>query len=436
MLMTRRAKARALNSTGDTILEVLIAIAVVSSVLGSVFALANRTSQNARQVQEHQEALKYASSQIELLANYIKRPNVTQPTGASFCIDQTALTPVDYTGDAPASCKVNAGAYEYSLKLSYDATNKVYTSSVTWPGATGSTDSLSLTYRTQVNAGSYDENEIVVGTPPSTPPSTPSSECVRIEPNFVNAGSFSNVNAAGNGPNVNAAAGFDSDLPNRGPNAYPDDDGSYGASTGWTGGLSLIDITSANKADNRQSTYGGVPSRQFLWNGTWDQIVGTQLSDPAYGIAPTNTFFYSNPNQTKTMAKGTQNNAGFTGVLWRTHLSQTLIAGKTYSFTTYFQSLLDPSTDGNASVVKPKVELRVNGIPVSDMQVGTAGTSGYSTVAAPYSVPADRKWHRITIPFTPNSSQVNNVMLEIFDYAGGINGDDFGMTGISFYECV
>ncbi len=161
-----------LEQRGDTIIEVLIAIAVVSAVLGSVMALANRTAQNARQAEEHQTALKHASSQIELLAKYLKQPGSVQPVAESFCMTESPLAVVAYASDPPAECRVSGGSYDYAQKLSYDLANKVYTSSVTWDGPTGSTDQVSLTYRAEYSAGSFDE-EVLVTTPSPTPPDPP-----------------------------------------------------------------------------------------------------------------------------------------------------------------------------------------------------------------------------------------------------------------------
>jgi Tfp pilus assembly protein PilV len=53
------------NQVGDTIVEVVIAIAIVSAVLGGAYATSNHSLKNTRQAQEHTVALKYAEAQIE-----------------------------------------------------------------------------------------------------------------------------------------------------------------------------------------------------------------------------------------------------------------------------------------------------------------------------------------------------------------------------------
>jgi hypothetical protein len=66
------------NSAGDTIVEVLIAVAVVSLVLGAAFAVVNRTLHNAQQAREHTEALNLLQGQLERVKSTIKKYLATQ----------------------------------------------------------------------------------------------------------------------------------------------------------------------------------------------------------------------------------------------------------------------------------------------------------------------------------------------------------------------
>lgn len=56
-----------LGDIGDTIVEVLIALTVISLVLGGAYVSANRSLNNSRQAQERGEALKIVQSQVERL---------------------------------------------------------------------------------------------------------------------------------------------------------------------------------------------------------------------------------------------------------------------------------------------------------------------------------------------------------------------------------
>lgn len=65
-----------LNQTGDTIVEVLLAIAIVSAVLGASFTAINQSTQVNRQAQERSYALELAESQLELLASISNKEGI------------------------------------------------------------------------------------------------------------------------------------------------------------------------------------------------------------------------------------------------------------------------------------------------------------------------------------------------------------------------
>src|SRR5258706_10324416 len=79
-----------LSYTGDTIVEVLIAVAVVGSVLGGAFAASNRSQRSTQQAQEHTTALKIAESQVELLkVSSDQTSSAIYTTPHLFCIDSS-----------------------------------------------------------------------------------------------------------------------------------------------------------------------------------------------------------------------------------------------------------------------------------------------------------------------------------------------------------
>jgi len=79
-------KFRVLSQVGDTMIEVLLALLVVSSVIGASYVSANRSLSGTRQSQERGEALKAAESQVEQI-----KSNVAVAVAATkiFCIDST-----------------------------------------------------------------------------------------------------------------------------------------------------------------------------------------------------------------------------------------------------------------------------------------------------------------------------------------------------------
>jgi len=77
------------NQTGDTIVEVLMAIVVVSVVLGAAYLSANQSLTSTRQSQERGEALQVAKEQVERLKSTATGPPPATITSA-FCIDSNS----------------------------------------------------------------------------------------------------------------------------------------------------------------------------------------------------------------------------------------------------------------------------------------------------------------------------------------------------------
>lgn len=140
---------RSLNSRGDTIVEVLISIAVVSAVLGGAYMTMNRFSQNSQQTREHSQALKVAESQLEQL-RVLSNP----PTDDSkqFCITDGAVRIVENTSIGNTTPSTNESDYvnckfddRYLVSISRVA--GVYKVHVLWQGVTGGMDKVELSYR-------------------------------------------------------------------------------------------------------------------------------------------------------------------------------------------------------------------------------------------------------------------------------------------------
>jgi prepilin-type N-terminal cleavage/methylation domain-containing protein len=127
-----------LTNRGDTIVEVLVAIAIVSSVLAGAYASANRSSKVTRTAQERGEALKLAESQIEQVKIALDS-GVTLPT--NFCFNAAGGV------QTPAPCIIGTIVYEQSITRA----GNDYTVTINWDALTGSNseNSLQLDYRVQ-----------------------------------------------------------------------------------------------------------------------------------------------------------------------------------------------------------------------------------------------------------------------------------------------
>lgn len=126
------------NTRGDTIVEVLISISVLSLILTASYALANRSSQGVRQAQERSEALKITEGLLEKLKSELsdgKTPDIASCFG---------------------SCSSGPDG-RYTSVISKDASGATYTVYTSWDTLKGTKDSFSMVYRVYpANPGNVD----------------------------------------------------------------------------------------------------------------------------------------------------------------------------------------------------------------------------------------------------------------------------------------
>lgn len=141
-----------LSSGGDTIVEVLIAVALIGVILAGTYAIANRSSTAIRQSQERTDALKIAETQIEQLKVLSQDTSsnifVISPPFCTF--NQTPAVP-DLTTQPAASnnCKVNNGiTYSVSINRSHTGNSYLFDITISWDSAVGNAlkDKVNLKY--------------------------------------------------------------------------------------------------------------------------------------------------------------------------------------------------------------------------------------------------------------------------------------------------
>jgi len=132
MLMGLKLKQR-----GDTIVEVLIATAVVSLVLTGAMAISNSSLKQIRGAQERSEAQAYAQSTVELLDGYAG--SESELNNKCLYIDAGVITA------GLANCVFS----RYTQIVTYDQAKESYIVTVTWDGITGNQETLTLAYRTE-----------------------------------------------------------------------------------------------------------------------------------------------------------------------------------------------------------------------------------------------------------------------------------------------
>lgn len=155
---------KSLRETGDTIVEVLIALTVVASMLGAAYVTSNRSLNNNRQAQERGEALKLAEGQLERLKGLVGSGSVAPfTTTTSFCIDNAnAVQPA-----TPANCSIATSGPAYYVTVERLQADH-FAVSVSWDKFGGGTsDALTMNYRLHPASTNFATAE---PTPPPAPP--------------------------------------------------------------------------------------------------------------------------------------------------------------------------------------------------------------------------------------------------------------------------
>ena len=131
---------------GDTIIEVMIAIAVVSLVLVTAYVATRHSLQTVQDTQEHSEALQLLQSQIE----FIRGSHTAPPQGGCFYKDATA----SHSG-GDADCTVDATGTKggrYTIEVTSRPPNSqgiiTYAAKATWDSLVQQgEDSVTLYYQ-------------------------------------------------------------------------------------------------------------------------------------------------------------------------------------------------------------------------------------------------------------------------------------------------
>jgi type II secretory pathway pseudopilin PulG len=168
--MLGRLKAR--SESGDTIVEVMVVLAVLGLAIGIAYATANRSLLDISQAEENAQATNYAQSEVENLRylaptsvsnpsdpGYNSTSNIFKPTG-TFCINSVSASP-PIVNATPANCMFGTAPYHiliyncdyYSGGAPNPCTGTAPNSDsfvvqATWPDVLGQgLDSATISYR-------------------------------------------------------------------------------------------------------------------------------------------------------------------------------------------------------------------------------------------------------------------------------------------------
>lgn len=135
---------------GDTIIEVLIGITILSVVLGAAYASSSTSLQQGTAAGNRAKALGYAEGQIGLIKSaannntaLLSQYMIDQP----FCILGDGSVDTDSVNSARGVCELPAQA-PYAVGVRYNSSSKVFTVTAKWPGNNASgEDQLILYYK-------------------------------------------------------------------------------------------------------------------------------------------------------------------------------------------------------------------------------------------------------------------------------------------------
>ncbi len=120
MLKTNKPVIRKLfsNKAGDTIVEVLIAIGIVSSVLVGAFTISNLSLKQIRSAQERSEAQKVAEQAVENLDSMAAaHPDLlTRDTADTFCKASNSEVAIHSSESSPNPVCLIQGKYLVTIK--------------------------------------------------------------------------------------------------------------------------------------------------------------------------------------------------------------------------------------------------------------------------------------------------------------------------------
>jgi type II secretory pathway pseudopilin PulG len=144
------------SETGDTIIEVLVAMSILALVLTVAYQSTSRSLQSGINSSNRQQAVALASEQIEIIKSAESSPlgaaailAYQASAGTPFCISSSGLTSPPYGKSTSISSCNNFNSTVFNLSDTYSASG-LFTIVATWPstvsGSSGKSQ-ITLYYR-------------------------------------------------------------------------------------------------------------------------------------------------------------------------------------------------------------------------------------------------------------------------------------------------
>ncbi|HSW75133.1 MAG TPA: prepilin-type N-terminal cleavage/methylation domain-containing protein [Candidatus Saccharimonadales bacterium] len=142
---------------GDTIVEVLISIAIVSLILGGAYVTTNNSLRSTRAAEERSTALKLVQGQLELIKSMMaSSAGATALTSAPpmFCVVPNTIAGAQPStpSSSSANCKVSSGGVPTTVEPIYNLqvvqSGNLFTVTNKWDSVVNNgQDNVQMTYR-------------------------------------------------------------------------------------------------------------------------------------------------------------------------------------------------------------------------------------------------------------------------------------------------
>jgi len=138
-------RLKKLGNRGDTIVEVMIVLAVLGLAIGISYATANSSLLATKGAQENSQATAILQSQIESLRYIISDPANDVQIAGPYCIDDSYDIKVTNDASPSPDCRKN-NLYDVGIK--YDTSTSTFSLKATWDDINGKDkDTVTLVYR-------------------------------------------------------------------------------------------------------------------------------------------------------------------------------------------------------------------------------------------------------------------------------------------------
>jgi len=132
---------------GDTIVEVMIAIAIISSVLVGAFLVSSTSTRSVQDTGERAQALQLAQSQVEMIRSYVADGGTFAGSSPYCMVSQSGqYTYKTSVGDANNCDPADNASRGAQFRPSFTKNGPNYTVTVGWEGLKSAAN-IQLTYR-------------------------------------------------------------------------------------------------------------------------------------------------------------------------------------------------------------------------------------------------------------------------------------------------